>query len=283
MAYEAALSPGSLQQVYNYLRQARATGKVITNRDVRAAYEGALAAEAKQNLLNRQISQAQTNWQKNFEQNKAVTDQAQANWEKNYANTLEQQKQLSNSQNVLGGAALLLNAPRMVSGVKSLWDTGKDVYNWANKGAQNQASSSLTPSPALTGKNLWPSSGSTEYAGAPATFSAGVSENPMGNTLAEVNRTSPGYSGVDVAGDYTDYASYATPTPSMFEGAGSGTFYNALQGAGTFGNVGTDYFSNMLSGAGSGVGNTFGEVATGAFSDTLSQGLSSGNLFESWF
>ena len=109
MAYEAALSPQSLQQVYNYLRQARATGKVVTNRDVRNAYEAALAAEAKNALYNRQISKAQENWQKQWDEN-------QRRYNQEWTNKMALQKQTSNAQNVLGGAALLLNAPKMIGG-----------------------------------------------------------------------------------------------------------------------------------------------------------------------
>jgi hypothetical protein len=150
MAYEAALSPQSLQQVYNYLRQARATGKVVTNRDVRNAYEAALAAEAKTSLLNRQISKAQENWQKQFglqkeqlAEQQRIANLNQSNWEKTYQNTLENQKKLANSQNVLGGAALLLNAPKMIGGLKEMYGTGKDIYNWATSGGQGAAQKAL--------------------------------------------------------------------------------------------------------------------------------------------
>ena len=125
MAYEAALSPGSLQQVYNYLRQARATGKVITNRDVRAAYEGALAAEAKQACSTVRSASSRRTGRRISIRHKAVQDENTRRYNQEWANKLEQQKQLSNSQNVLGGAALLLNAPRMASGVRDMWGTGK--------------------------------------------------------------------------------------------------------------------------------------------------------------
>ena len=56
-------------------------------------------------------------------------------WQKNYENTLLTQKQNANSQNVLGGAALLLNTPKMLEGAGSLWKTGKAGYEWLNKGS----------------------------------------------------------------------------------------------------------------------------------------------------
>jgi hypothetical protein len=224
MAYEAALSPGSLQQVYNYLRQARATGKVITNRDVRAAYEGALAAEAKQNLLNRQISNTQANWQKQFDQN-------QSNWQKQWENQMALQKQNANSQNVIGGAALLLNAPKMVTGAKSLWDTGKDIKNWLypNKatGAQGQATAVQTAQEfGKLPKGYLASGSGTDASGAPAAFASTQNQSltsgldsGMGKALQNENLGYNYNPTTDVAGSMMDYGTGISGSPSMVENA----------------------------------------------------------------
>ena len=59
-------SPDAMAQVYRMLAQMRATGRVLTPRDVESAYRAALDTEASKAMQRHQLNMQQQQWQKNY-------------------------------------------------------------------------------------------------------------------------------------------------------------------------------------------------------------------------
>lgn len=78
--YEQAISPQTLAAINAHLRQVRASGRPVTDADIRAAYEAALSVEAKTSLQNRGLAIQREQWDKQYKlQKEALKDQRQAN------------------------------------------------------------------------------------------------------------------------------------------------------------------------------------------------------------
>jgi len=77
--YQQTLSPQVLSQINAHLRQVRASGRSVTDADIRAAYAAALDVEAGRALQNRGQAIQQEQWQKTYElQKEALADQRDA-------------------------------------------------------------------------------------------------------------------------------------------------------------------------------------------------------------
>ena len=62
LKFQNALSPAALSQIYTMLNQMRATGRVVTPKDIEAAYKAVLSTEAEKSLQNRQLAMNRDQW-----------------------------------------------------------------------------------------------------------------------------------------------------------------------------------------------------------------------------
>jgi hypothetical protein len=72
MKFQNLLSPAALQQIYSMLNQMRATGRVVTPKDVEAAYRAVLQTEAEKSLQNRQMEYNRRLQQQQFRMQKQL-------------------------------------------------------------------------------------------------------------------------------------------------------------------------------------------------------------------
>lgn len=77
--YEQAISPQTLAAINAHLRQVRASGRPVTDADIRAAYEAALNVEAGRSLQNRAQAIQQEQWNKQYKlQKQQLQDQRES-------------------------------------------------------------------------------------------------------------------------------------------------------------------------------------------------------------
>lgn len=69
---EAIVSPYTLSSIDTMLRQKRAAGQIVTPQEIRAAYEGALEAEARRSLENRRLEQQNIQFQQEMDLRKKM-------------------------------------------------------------------------------------------------------------------------------------------------------------------------------------------------------------------
>lgn len=80
LKFENVMSPAALSQIYQMLNQMRATGRVVTPRDVQAAYRAVLQTETENAMRARQLAQQRSQWLQQFHlQRDAMKDKQDAN------------------------------------------------------------------------------------------------------------------------------------------------------------------------------------------------------------
>src|SRR5574343_79523 len=70
--FEHALSPAALRQIYQMLTQMRATGRVVTPKDMEAAYRAVLQAEVQNSMRNRELQYQHQNQFRNWQLQKQM-------------------------------------------------------------------------------------------------------------------------------------------------------------------------------------------------------------------
>jgi len=115
--YQQTLSPQVLSQINAHLRQVKASGRPVTDADIRAAYAAALDVEAGRALQNRGQAIQQEQWKKTYElQKKALADQKDAATMTGVATIGSALWQMGGKEAIMGGINKLRGTPAVGTG-----------------------------------------------------------------------------------------------------------------------------------------------------------------------
>ena len=204
--YEAALSSAALQRIYAQLAQMRASGRHVTPEMIRAAYSGALDAEAQNSLQNRQIAINREQNEKRLAMEQERIDLMQ-----------KQYKDQMASQKMAGLATMLGVGAQALPAITSLFSKGG-----APAGPQSAYAASLksASSPPI---RYTPGGGADQAIGG-AGFSpveAGFGDSSISGGLP-VEQSIPGMDWGGLSGD--QYGGYFG---GEFGGAGGGSWWDS--------------------------------------------------------
>lgn len=137
LKFQNALSPAALSQIYTMLNQMRATGRVVTPKDIEAAYKAVLSTEADKSLQNRQIAMQRDQWLRQMQFQKKM---------------YEDKKDADEMAGMGQGAALLMSALKPnaqgVTPIGSAWNFIKKPFE-STVGLFSGPSTATTLGPSL--------------------------------------------------------------------------------------------------------------------------------------